>query len=435
MSKLNKRLLIGFSLVFVLILLSVIFSSLFLPGHFTIATGDINGNYHKMGLLYKQELEKKGIKVNLVNTKGSVENLKLLNDKEVDIAFLQNNLVNKKDSYDNIKGVASLYNEPLFIFYRKDLNLKLLSEIKDKKVSLGSEGSGTYFLSKQILEINGLNENKVKPQYLSSYESAKKLINKEIDVAFIVSGVDSDIVKSLVYHDDIELFNFNNYKAYKYHSFNLSTLTLPQGYYDIGKNIPNREINLLTSLATLACQENLSPKIIETLLITIKDITYNDYHKSLSFENENVNFPSDRFIDFELHSASELFFKEGPSLLTQYFSYTGALLLSRLKYFLIPLIPFILIVIRVIPGIYNFRVGLIMKNKYKALIDLEKSVINAKTNQDFNLINEKIKDLKNDMDLTSQKIPPQYQRNIYDWKMHISLIENIIENRVKSLKL
>lgn len=435
MSKLNRRLLIVFSFVFLFILLSVIFSSLFLPGDFTIATGDPKGNYHKMGLIYKKELENKGVKVNLVTTKGSLDNLALLNNQEVDMAFLQNNLINNKDTYEHIKGIASLYNEPIFVFYRKDLNINLLSQLKNKRVALGAKGSGTFFLSKQLLQINGLNENDVKGEYISPFESAQKLSNGDIDAAFIVSGVDTDIIKSLIFNDKISLFNFSNYKAYKYHSLNLNKLTIPQGYYDIGKNIPEKEINLLTCFATLASKKDLSPKIIETLLIAIREVTQKEYHKSLSFESDNMSFPSDKFVDFELHSGAELFFKEGPSFLTQYFSYTVALLLSRLKFFLIPLIPFILIFIRVIPGIYNFRVGLIMKSKYRSLISLEKSVLNAKTKDDFAILTKKINELKQDMDLISQKIPPQYQRNIYDWKMHMSLIENIVDNKTKALDI
>jgi TRAP transporter TAXI family solute receptor len=433
LSNLNKKLLIGFLLVFIFIFISVIFSSLFTPSHFSIATGDINGNYHKMGLVYKDELSKKGINVELINSKGSIENLELLSNKKVDFAFLQNNLLDSKNSYKNIKGIASLYNEPIFVFYRKSLNINLLSDIKNKKVAIGSKGSGTYFLANKILEVNGITEKDIKPNYLSSYDSAKKLINNEVDVAFIVISLDNNIVKELVYNKDISLFSFENYKAYKYHSFSLGNLKIPQGYYDIGKNIPSKEITLLTALATLACQETIPPRIVESLLISIKDITQRDYHESLSFENSGFNFPSDKYVDFEIHSASDLFFKEGPSFLTKYFSYTVALLLSRLKYFLIPLIPFILIFIRVIPGIYNFRLGLIMKKKYKELGDIEKSVVTARNKEDLDLLNIKINDLKKDMDITSQKIPAQYQRNIYDWKMHISLIQDIVNEKIKNI--
>lgn len=432
MSKLNKQLLIAFISILIFIFISVIFSSLFIPHNFKMATGDINGNYHKMGLLYKKELLKKGIDLELVNTKGSIENLDLLNNNQVDIAFLQNNIVDKSNSYENIKGVASLYNEPIFVFYRKSLNINLLSEIKNKRVSLGSQGSGTYFLSKKILEINGINEKDIKPEYLSSFNASRKLIENKIDVAFIVMSLDSNIIKDLISNKDISLFSFDNYEAYKYHSFSLNNIKIPQGYYDIGKNIPSREIILLSSLATIASQENIPPRIIETLLITIKEITQEQYNQSLSFENSEFSFPSDKYLDFEIHSASELFFKEGPSFLTQYFSYTVALLLSRLKYFLIPLIPFIIIFIRVIPGIYDFRLGLIMKKKYKELGDIEKAILNSKTQEDFEKLLKKVEDLKRDMDITSQKIPAQYQRNIYDWKMHISLIEDVINNK-KSL--
>lgn len=422
------------SLLFLLVFIGILFSSFYdIPNEFTLATGDKNGSYHKLGLIYKEELKKKGIEAKLVNTQGSVENLSLLTDKKVDMAFMQNNLIDKNNIPEHIKGIASLYNEPIFVFSKRNLKIKLLSELKGKRVSLGTKGSGTYFIALKLLEINGLKESDLKAQYLSYADSAKALLEDKIDSTFMITSLENPVVKEFMENKNIELLSFDNYSSYKYHSIDLSNITIPQGYYDIGKNIPEKNIVLLAALATLSSQENLHPKIIETLLITIKEVTEKQYHKSLSFESKDIKFPSDKLLDLPIHTASELYFKDGPSFLTKYFSYNAALFISRLKYFVLPLIPFILIFVRVIPGIYNFRVGLIMKKKYNELANIEKSVVivNDKTGLE-NLI-EKIKDLKLDMDKKSQKIPAQYQRNIYDWKMHISLIEELIENKIKAI--
>lgn len=421
--------------LFIFILISLLFSGLYIPNSMTIATGDINGTYHKAGLIYKEELAKKGIEVTLLNSQGSVDNLNLLKEKKVDMAFIQNNLISKDQTPDYLKGVASLYNEPIFVFYRKALNIKLLSEIKEKKVSVGKKGSGTYFISTKLLEINDISENQIKPEYLSYLDSAKELLAGKIDVAFMVTSFDNNVIKELISNKDIGLLSFDNYKAYKYHSVNLSTLSLPQGYYDIGKNIPAKEITLLTTLATLVCQKDLHPRIIESLLIIIKEITQKDYDKTLSLENKDFKFPSDKFIDFPMHSASELYFRDGPSFLTRYFSYGAALFISRLKYFLLPLIPFIVLFARVIPSVYNFRLGLIMKKKYKELGEIEKLVVKTDSKKELENLQKRINELKNDMDITSEKIPAQYQRNIYDWKMHISLIEDAVENKLKSVSI
>ena len=415
------------------IVISILILTVEIPNQFTMATGDVNGNYHKLGLIYQQKLKEKGIKIKLVNSQGSIENLQLLKDEKVDVAFMQNNLIDKSQKIDDLKGIASLYNEPIFVFYNKKINLKLLSDLKDKKVSLGTKGSGTYFISSKLIQINGLKEANLRPEFLSYSDSAKKLLSGELDAIFIMTSFENPIIKELISNKNIDLFSFDNYKSYKYHSIKLAHLTIPQGYYDIGKNIPDKEINLLNALATLSCNENLDPKLIESLLITVKELSEKQMDTSLSLESKEVIFPSDKFLDLPIHSASELYFKDGPSFLTKYFSYGAALFISRLKYFLLPLIPFILLFARIIPSIYNFRLGLIMKKKYNELGIIEKDVVKINDKIGLKELNKKIHDLREDMDKKAEKIPAQYQRNIYDWKMHTTLIEELVDNKIKAL--
>jgi len=429
------KLIILFSVIFIISLFLVLVFTVSSSNKFTMATGDINGNYHKIGLIYKEKLKEKGIELSLFNSQGSVENLQLLKDKKVDIALMQNNLIDKNENITYLKGIASLYNEPIFVFYKKNINLKLISQLKNKRVSLGKKGSGTYFISSKIISINGLNENDLKPEFLSYSDSAQKLIDGNIDAVFIMSSFDNPVIKKLMTNENISLFSFSNYKSYKYYSVNLSHLVMPQGYYDLGKNIPDKDIDLLNALATLSAVESLDPKIIESLLITIKELSDKEIDTSLSFESKDIRFPSDKYLDLPIHSASELYFKDGPSFLTKYFSYNAALFISRLKYFLIPLIPFILIFARIIPGIYNFRLGLIMKKKYNELGIIEKEIVQADSKDSLNNLIQKIHSLKEDMEKKAQKIPAQYQRNIYDWKMHTTLIEELINNKIKQMML
>ncbi|MCX6922785.1 MAG: C4-dicarboxylate ABC transporter substrate-binding protein, partial [Verrucomicrobia bacterium] len=61
------------------------------PREITISTGAETGGYHRFGLQLKAALEKKGLKVNLRPSGGTIENLKLLSDPSngVSVAFGQ----------------------------------------------------------------------------------------------------------------------------------------------------------------------------------------------------------------------------------------------------------------------------------------------------------------------------------------------------------
>ena len=105
--------------ILLLIIASFYFTSKFIQPsvkkEITIATGSIDGEYYKTALQYKELLEKQKVKVNIVTSNGSLENIELLNEKKVDIAFVQNGIEIVKNE-NNLQAIASVYYEPLWIF-------------------------------------------------------------------------------------------------------------------------------------------------------------------------------------------------------------------------------------------------------------------------------------------------------------------------------
>ena len=89
------------------------------PRHVLMATGSDGGSYEVLAKEYVTFFEKKGIKLELVNTAGAQENLKRLADRKdpMQAAFVQAGTFNP----DGIKGIDSLgavdY-EPVWFFYR-----------------------------------------------------------------------------------------------------------------------------------------------------------------------------------------------------------------------------------------------------------------------------------------------------------------------------
>lgn len=180
----------------------------------TIATGSMDGEYYNNALKYKEILEKQKVKVNILTSNGSMENIQLLNEGKADIAFVQNGIDSLKKQTE-IKAIASIYYEPLWIFYRNDkYKIDYLLQLISKKISIGKEKSGTEDLSLKMLNDNGI--NKENSQLLStSTQEAKELLSKgEIDAMFIVSSPNSKIIKELLENPDISLFNFKRAKAY-----------------------------------------------------------------------------------------------------------------------------------------------------------------------------------------------------------------------------
>ena len=162
----------------------------------TIATGSIDGEYYNTALKYKEILEKQKVKVNILTSNGSMENIQLLNDKKADIAFVQNGIDSLKKQTE-IKAIASIYYEPLWIFYKNDeYKMDYLVQLITKRVSLGREKSGTEDLALKMLNDNGINKENTQLLNNSTEEAKDLLIKGEIDAIFIVSSPNSKTIKS-----------------------------------------------------------------------------------------------------------------------------------------------------------------------------------------------------------------------------------------------
>jgi TRAP transporter TAXI family solute receptor len=84
--------------------------------------------------------------------------------------------------------VAPLYPNLVHIMVRNGADISSLAELRGKRVSVGSAGSGTEQTSRQLLGAAGLTYDDVDEQYLSFSESAAALKDGALDAAILSVG-------------------------------------------------------------------------------------------------------------------------------------------------------------------------------------------------------------------------------------------------------
>ena len=115
-----------------------------------MAAGMPEGLYYQFGERLKSELAKEGVTLELVETAGTVENLRLLSGpkSDIDFAMMQSGVADA-NHYPNLVSIAGLFYEPVWVWYRASAfkadggQLRILSQLKGKRVSVGNQGSGT----------------------------------------------------------------------------------------------------------------------------------------------------------------------------------------------------------------------------------------------------------------------------------------------------
>ena len=390
---------------------------------FTIATGSKGGQYYKTALLYKQILEEEKVKVNIITSSGSVENIKLLNEKKADIAFVQNG-ISIKENKNNLEAIASIYYEPLWLFYKtEDYTMDYIIQLVTKKIAIGEDGSGTNDLALRLLNENGINNNNSTIISEQTKNSTELLLNGKIDAMFIVSSAKSEVVKKLLENPDIRVFSFKRAKAYSRKYNFLESLTLYEGTIDLYKNIPYENINLLTTSASLIINADFPEELTRLVLKKIKNI----HNKKDLFEKTD-QFPNISNINIPLNEEALRYYTYGDTWLEKIFPYWIASNLDRLKILIIPLLTLFIPLFKGVFPLYRWSIRSKIYRWYKEINEIDTQADLVKKDK-LNDTLEELLLLKKEIK-TEIKVPTSYMGEYYNLIIHL---EHVIEELTKKV--
>jgi TRAP transporter TAXI family solute receptor len=386
------------------------------PDTITIATGQPDGAYLLFAERYREVLAKDGITLNILETAGSVENLQLLeNDADsVDIAFVQGGIAGTAGK-PKLLSLASLYYEPLWVFYRGADTLTRLTDLQSIRIAAGEPGSGTQALAMTLLEDNRLNSGDILP--LGGQQAAEALLSGKVDAAFFVASVQSPLVQKLLHRQDIKLMSFARADAYTrlYHS--LSTITLPEGAIDLQQNIPPHDIMLLAATTNLVARDDFHPALVDLLLQAAEKV-----HGDGSLFDQPGYFPNDRNLEFPLSDDARRYFKHGPPFLQRYLPFWTANLLDRMKIMLIPLLTLLIPLFKVMPPTFRWQARKKVYRWYRELKDLD---VEHPEQLPANTLHTSIR-LLDEIEEEARKVtvPLSYTDELYNLRLHIDLVRS-----------
>ncbi len=393
------------------------------PKSFSIATGRSDGAYYHFAKEYQRLLKKEGITLKIVTTAGSIEALKLLDSSKVDVAFIQGGTAKEYINHQNLSSLASIFYEPLWIFYSKKLkSISYLYDLKSKTISIGEVGSGTKALSQMLLKENGITKKNTNIKYLNSQKAINELKNGKLDALFMVVSPRSKSVKELLSSKDIELFSFKRALAYKQKFLFLTDLTLGEGIIDLTKNIPSNDKVLLATTCALVQNNNFNPELMKLLLKVAKKI-----HSKKTLFAESGFFPSSKFVQIPMNEDAEIYLLKGDSFLEKIFPFRVAVTINRLIIFIIPLITLLLPFFKGILPIYRWRIRYKIYRWYGKLNEIDKNI----EFMDIKSIQKSIKDIKElQKEIKDQTdIPLSYMGEYYNLQLHIDLILKKLKNK------
>ncbi len=395
------------------------------PNTIVMSTGATEGGYHMFAQRYREILARDGVTLELRPSAGSQQNVSRLLDRQsgIEVGFLQAGSAFAVNA-PHLVALGSIYYEPLWVFYR-GARIDDFDGLRGKRIAIGPAESGTRALALQLLAVNAA----VLPPTALLQEHGQMantlLIERKIDALFLVGPPDSPLVEQLITAPGINLLSLDRAEAYTRRFPALTKLTLPQGVFDFVKNVPSRDITLVSPTANLLAVDTLHPALAFLLMRAASEI-----HGNAGLLNRAGEFPAPMNSEFPLSEEARRYYKSGPPFLQRYLPYWAAVLVDRLWITLLPLLALMVPLGRIVPAIYRWRVRSRIYRWYAQLKEVELEM-------DEEISPEKLKELLGQLDAIERAVnrintPLAFTDNLYAFRQNVNLVRQRVRSQLTS---
>ena len=180
----------------------------FAQNRISITTGGTGGVYYPLGGGMAAILSKHvpGLQATAEVTGGSVDNLKLIGAGKSEVGFSMADAAYDaaqgtdkfKDAKVNARTLMVLYPNKMHVVTVEGTGITKIADLKGKRVSTGSPGSGTEIMALRLLDAMGIDAKKdIRQERLGAAESVNAMKDKKIDAFFWVGGLPTAAVTDL----------------------------------------------------------------------------------------------------------------------------------------------------------------------------------------------------------------------------------------------
>ncbi len=245
----------------------------------SIATGGTGGVYYPLGGAIAASLSKNlsHVQATAEVTGGSIDNLKLIASGRAEVAFTMADAgwdgyqgTGKFSAKLPIRAIAVFYPNNLQVVTVEGRGIAKMADMKGKRISTGSPGSGTEVMALRLLEAYGLNPDRdVKRERLSIAESVNAMKDGKLDALIWVGGIPTAAITDLAATPGLKVKLVDHGEATeamrrKYGPLYVSS-TIPAGSYK-GQDSPSSNVDVWNLLVV---NEGTDEKVVYDIVKTI----------------------------------------------------------------------------------------------------------------------------------------------------------------------
>ena len=391
------------------------------PSVVRIASGPPGGAYERIVERAAASLARRGVRVRVRPTSGSVENAALLRAGEVDAALLQGGGFPELGPDERLQAVVSVGFEPVLILLGgtenagggvRSLDLPEASGLLgDARVAVGGPGSGTAPLARRILG-DLLGPDAAGERIEAGGDEALELLRSGgADAAFLVAAPEAPRVAEALADPALAVASLPQAGALARRDAVLTPVTLLRGVVDPAGDLPPADVRTVAAATFYAVRDDTHRAVVQLLVQAAREDPTADLLADAGA------FPTLLHAALPVAKEARWFFERGPSVLYRHLPFPVASFVDRLTILLLPLLTLLIPLVRVAPPMLRWRVRRRIYRWYRRLRLIE---ADADAGAEPGALRARLAEL--DREAAGTEVPLSYMEEFYNLRLHIDLL-------------
>src|SRR3989441_4280082 len=386
------------------------------PRHLAIAAGMAGSGYDNFARQYARILARHGVELEIRNSAGAVENLDLLRDPASGVqAALTTFGITRPADADILYSLGGIFDAAIFIFYRNAEPITVFAQFRGKRLSIGVPGSALRSLMLDVLKAIDALDASIHLLDLDYTQAIDALIAGEIDVA-IVPQLDGSPLQRALGVPGIRLMSVAQAEAIAKTVPGLKHVVLWRGLIDLGRDIPNSDVDLLASRNRLLVRKDFHPALQYLLLEAMREV-----HWAAGPFNRLGEFPAEQPSDLPLSPTAEAFYRSGATFWQRYTSFWLTSLLNRIAFFVIPVVATMIPVIGFALPFYRWLHIRHIDQLHRALGKLERELTQSADKSRFVEYQTRIAEIESAVRLL--KVARRFEVDLQRLRIHLRMVQ------------
>ncbi len=259
MAKLDLNRLLALTLatltIGVFAVIAVVFGQRSKTEYLTLAAGTSSGESYILGNALKTVVERHypKIRITLLKTGGTVENLQMLEDGRAQLATAQADITPGPRS----RAVAVLYDDTFQLLVPKESPVQSLVGLRGRRIALAQSG-GQYQSFLRVVEHFGLHATDFRFVGANDEAATEAFINRQADAIFRVRAIGDPSIEQLVQSGEVRFLPIEHAAAMKIKHPAFNAALIPVGAYLGDPPVPTQDFPTVAVHRTLLARDSAS---------------------------------------------------------------------------------------------------------------------------------------------------------------------------------